>query len=93
MPAAAPKDLQLPKANVQFALSDADKSAPTISVTTDAVALFVTFTTLAQGRFSDNAFLLMPGTPKTLLFLPFEGFDFDELKSSLRVEHVASYTD
>ena len=90
---AAPKDLRLPKANVQFALSDADKSAPSISVTTDAVALFVTFTTLAQGRFSDNAFLLMPGAPRTLSFLPFEGFDFDELESSLRVEHVASYTD
>ena len=86
-----PKDLLLPDAHVQFTLSDADKTAPTITVTTDAVALFVTFTTLAQGRFSDNAFLLMPGGARTIVFHPFEGFDFAELKATLRVEHVASY--
>ena len=49
------------------------------------MALFVAFTTLAQGRFSDNGFILMPGAPRRLSFHPFEGFDFDELQASLRV--------
>ena len=90
---AAPKDLRLPRANVTFTISqsEGEEDGATISVSTDAVALFVTFTTLAQGRFDDNAFLLIPGAAKTVVFHPFEGFDFDELHSSLRVEHVASY--
>jgi beta-mannosidase len=50
----------------------------------------VTLTTLAQGRFSDNAFCMTPGTI-TIDFIPFAGFDLTELKSSLRVEHAATY--
>jgi len=90
---APPKRLQLPRANVKFTLSGgaADGANPSIAVSADAVALYVTFTTLAQGRFSDNAFLLLPGADRTIEFLPFEDFDFVELQSSLRVEHVASY--
>ena len=52
------------------------------------VALFVTFTTLAQGRFSDNAFMLTPAAPKVVRFIPFAGFSIDELRNSLRVEHL-----
>ena len=52
------------------------------------VALFVTFTTLAQGRFSDNAFMLAPNAPKVVRFVPFAGFSPDELRNSLRVEHL-----
>ena len=89
---APPKQLQLPKANVTFTVSEGGlHGRPTIEVKTDAVALYVTFTTLAQGRFSDNAFLLLPQASRTIDFIPFEGFDFAELKSTLRVEHVASY--
>jgi beta-mannosidase len=84
---APPKQMALPKAHVKYTLS-----GTTIAVSTDAVALFVTFTTLAQGRFSDNAFLLLPGEPRKIEFLPFEGFDEAELRASLRVEHVATYT-
>ena len=51
---------------------------------------FVTFTTLAQGRFSDNAFCMTRGS-LTVDFVPFAGFDIAELKSSLRVEHAAMY--
>jgi hypothetical protein len=86
----APKNLKLPKANVQFTIGGT-ATAPTVSVTTDNVALYVTLTTLAQGRFSDNAFLLLAGETKELGFIPFVGFDLAQLKSSLRVEHVASY--
>ena len=52
------------------------------------VALFVTFTTLAQGRFSDNGFMVTPATAKTIEFIPFAGFSFEELRSSLRMEHL-----
>ena len=38
----------------------------------------------------DNAFVMLPGK-QTLNFYPFEGFDLAELKSSLRVEHTATY--
>jgi hypothetical protein len=82
--------LELLKANVQFTLGGT-ATEPTVSVTTDNAALYVTLTTLAQGRFSDNAFLLLAGETKTLEFVPFVGFDLDQLRSTLRVEHVASY--
>ena len=74
-----------------MALASGTADKPTVSVTTDQAALYVTLTTLAQGRFSDNAFLLLPGETKQLAFVPFTGFDYAELQSSLRVEHVASY--
>ena len=57
---------------------------------TNATALFVTLTTLAQGRFSDNAFAVLPGSPKTVTFEPFgDAFNATLLESSLRVEHLA----
>jgi hypothetical protein len=86
-----PRNLKLPKANVRFTL-DGTAAAPTVSVTTDNIALYVTLTTLAQGRFSDNAFLLLAGETKELDFVPVAGFELDELKSTLRVEHITSYT-
>jgi hypothetical protein len=54
---------------------------------------YVTLTTLATGRFSENAFVLLPGAPKSLAFLPYtdQPVDLDLLKSSIRVEHLASY--
>ena len=62
-----------------------------IAVTTNALAAFVTLTTLAQGRFSDNAFFLPPGTV-TVQYVPFgDTTDYDALVSTLRIEHVASY--
>jgi hypothetical protein len=61
-----------------------------IAVTTDKTAIYVTFTTLAQGRFSDNAFVMTPGT-QTIQFLPIKGFAMAELTASLRVEHTATY--
>merc|ERR1711865_638676 len=88
-----PKNLTLVNANVSFTVSlPADGHAnPTISVETDHAALFVTLTTLAQGRFSDNAFLLLPGSPRQFQFVPFPGFDHAVLTKTLRVEHVATY--
>ena len=84
-----PKNLKLPAAHVTFTVGG-DASKPIITVSTDHIALYVTLTTLAQGRFSDNAFLLLPGEVQ-IEFLPFAGFDLVELKTSLRVEHVETY--
>ena len=94
VPFAYPKNMKLPKAKVTVAVGEKlgnDSDAPvSVTVTSDALALYTTLTTLAQGRFEDNAFLMLPGT-KTLKFFPFEGFDAAELKSSIRVEHAALY--
>jgi len=92
IPFTAPKNFALPKANVQFTVAksaNADGSVD-ITVVTDKVAVYLTFTTLAQGRFSDNAFVMLPGT-QTIQFLPIQGFLMSDLTSSLRAEHVASY--
>jgi hypothetical protein len=92
IPFAYPKDMKLPKANVQFTVADALSADGTVevTVTSDKFALYVTLTTLAQGRFSDNAFVMLPGTKK-LSFIPVLGFKLQELKSTLRVEHAATY--
>ena len=68
LPFTEPKNFALPKANVQFTVAksaNADGSVD-ITVITDKVAVYLTFTTLAQGRFSDNApgdnvFVMLPG--------------------------------
>ena len=66
-----------------------------VTLTADAVALWVSLTTLAQGRFSDNSILLLPGVPRVLQFVPFRSGtaaeDLKTLRSSLRVEHYAQY--
>ena len=79
-------------ATVQDAPPAADGSVG-IELDTKGVALYVTLTTLAEGRFSDNAFLLTPAMGAvTIRFLPFGGAaDVALLKKSLRVEHVAMY--
>ena len=67
-----------------------------ITVTSDKVALWVTLTSRAQGRFSNNAFLL-PATSKTVQFIPFSSkstdatTDLAALKASLRVEDLSMY--
>lgn len=88
----APKNMNLPQAHVSARVADKQNEDGTIDidVVADAFALYVTLTTLAQGRFEDNAFVMLPGV-RTMKFLPFAGFDAAELRRSLRVEHVATY--
>jgi beta-galactosidase/beta-glucuronidase len=66
-----------------------------IAVSSSAVALFVTLTSMAPGRFSDNAFLLLPSAPRTVQWLPFAAgdaaADWALLKQSLRVEDHSAY--
>merc|ERR1712110_414655 len=86
----APKNMSLPKAHVSAAVVDAPSSDGSVDIhlTSDAFALYVTLTTLAQGRFSDNAFVMLPGK-KSIRFFPFLGFELSMLKQTLRVEHTA----
>ena len=93
IPFTEPKHFVLPKTTVQFTVASAANADGSINIviTVDkGVALYLTFTTLAQGRFSDNAFVMLPGT-RTIQFLPIRGFKMAELVSSLRAEHAASY--
>jgi len=88
-----PSQLILPKTTVTFNVNDTVNSDGTVDITfnTTAPALYLTFTTLANGRFSDNAFLALPPGGK-IQFVPFNGpVDVAQLRNSLRVEHVASY--
>jgi hypothetical protein len=66
----------------------------TITVSTTATALYVVLTTLANGRFSDNAFMLETGEPRALQFIPWGAASDAKvtlalLKRSLRLEHLA----
>jgi len=91
---APPAALALPAANVAVVVAGAPNADGTVDVTltTDATALYVTLTTLAQGRFSDNALLLLPGAPRVVKYMPFTATtDIDVLTTTIRVEHVASY--
>ena len=93
----APANLAVRRAALAAALApqpNADGSVD-VAVTTDAAALFVTLTAAAAGRFSDNAFLLLPGAPRTVQWRPFApgdaAADYALLKATLRVEDHSAY--
>ena len=94
IPLTKPASMAVHNATVQLVVASATNAdgSMDIGVSADHVAVFVTLTTRADGRFSDNAFLLLPSTGATVQFVPFGPLDLDLLKSSLRVEHLASYT-
>lgn len=62
-------------------------------LTSTAVAMYVTLTSQAQGKFAENMFLLLPQQTKIINFVPFDPYpaDYQLLKTTLRVEHVALY--
>eukprot|EP01052_Picozoa_sp_SAG31_P012493 SAG31_NODE_732_length_12494_cov_3.395482_7_plen_328_part_00 len=93
IPMTEPYRFAIAKSNVQYEVKDAanEDGSIDIVVTTDKVAVYVTLTTLAHGRFSDNVFFMKPGS-KTVRFLPIAGyFVWSQFRSSLRVEHLGSY--
>ncbi len=57
-----PKQWRLPNATVTIdsVTPDPSTGGATVVVSSDQTALYVTLTTLATGRFSENAFLLLP---------------------------------
>jgi len=85
-----PGNLNLQAAKVRFTATQTASDTANVVLTTDKVAVFVVLTTQSSGRFSDNAFLLMPGS-KTLTFSGWGGFNFDKFSSTLRVEHAQLY--
>jgi len=94
IPLVTPGNMTLPKAVVLFEVGSKVNSDGNVDIIvfSEKVALYVTFTTLAYGRFSDNAFLLLPGK-RIIQFIPFgdNEADIDTLNKTLRVEHVATY--
>lgn len=87
-----PKDLvSLPRASITATVGEGqtDGKVP-ITLYSSHVALYVTLTTLAAGRFSDNAFLLHGGS-KTIDFIPWEDFDIGVLRHTLRAESLSDY--
>ena len=92
----APSELEVAKATITLTVAEKANANGSIDivVASDAVAVFVTLTTLAQGRFSDNCFLL-PATKRTVQFIPFlhetASTDMATLKASLRVEDHSAY--
>jgi hypothetical protein len=96
-----PVNLTLPPAAVTATVATAANpdGSTNITLQTNATALYVTLTTLAQGRFSDSFFAMRSGATRALRFLPFataraaaevEG-DSGMLAESLRVEHLQMY--
>jgi beta-galactosidase/beta-glucuronidase len=79
-------NMKLPKPNVTYLVSPNGQ----ITLTTDQTAVYVTLTTQAQGRFSDNFFLMTPGRT-TVSFIPFGPLDINTLTSTLRIEHAQLY--
>ena len=65
LPLALPSMLRLPDANISYTVAEVltgqARAAVRISLTSTATAVYVWLSTLEQGRFSDNAFFLLPG--------------------------------
>ena len=66
-----------------------------ITLNSTKLAAFVHLTSLAAGRFSDNAFFLQPSTSSSsshiVTFLPWsENVSVDELRASLRLDHLGA---
>lgn len=94
---AAPVSLAVPNATLSSAVASSANPDGSVNITVSSttVALYVTLTAAAPGRFTDNAFLLRPNTPKTVQWIPFEAGNSTEdvllLQNSLRVEDMSAY--
>jgi len=86
IPLSSPLHMNLPKPTIAFSVDNQGL----VTLQSDTFAVFVTLTTRAQGRFSDNTFLMFPGK-KQIQFLWFGNPDVATLKSTLRLEHVQMY--
>jgi beta-galactosidase/beta-glucuronidase len=91
----SPANWHIPKAvvTIKSITTDSSTGGATINLSTDKTALYVTLTTKAIGRFSENTFVMVPGKDKVIEFVPFVGQKVDQavLKATTRVEHLGSY--
>eukprot|EP00041_Stephanoeca_diplocostata_P035688 m.1267906 g.1267906 ORF g.1267906 m.1267906 type:complete len:334 (-) comp24743_c0_seq21:1549-2550(-) len=90
---APPTALVLPDVTVTATVSDTVQADGTAVITvrcTGGAAVGVVLTTLAQGRFGDQLLHISPTEPRSVSFVPLEGFalDLPLLKQTLRVEHM-----
>jgi hypothetical protein len=89
-----PKDItSLPRARINITIGELDLTSGKVPITlySTHVALYVTLTTLAPGRFSDNAFMLHANSTEVINFIVWEDFDINLLRQSLRVESLSDY--
>jgi len=87
-----PANMILNKPDITATVQGVNKEGSVdISVVSTEVAVYVTLTTEANGRFSDNVFVLNKSQEKKITFIPFGVLDINKLKSTLRVEHVQLY--
>ena len=89
-----PKDItSLPRARINITIGELDLTSGQVPITlwSTHVALYVTMTTLASGRFSDNAFMLYANSTEIISFIAWEDFDLNVLRQSLRVESLSDY--
>eukprot|EP01059_Diplonema_ambulator_P005508 TRINITY_DN1525_c1_g1_i1.p1 TRINITY_DN1525_c1_g1~~TRINITY_DN1525_c1_g1_i1.p1 ORF type:complete len:931 (+),score=264.77 TRINITY_DN1525_c1_g1_i1:382-2793(+) len=91
-PMAYPYQMSIPSGtNVKvYSVTAEQDGSFKIDLTCGTTAMYVTLTTQAQGRFSENAFLINSGT-KSVYFYPFTGNQEQALRSSLRVEDLAMH--
>merc|ERR1719199_983841 len=98
IPLSTPERMILSKSNVKVTAVSKNNGDMVAHVTSDSVAMYVTLTTLAHGRFEDNSFLLLPPgrDVKFLASSPSPHKTTEECYSvfadSLRVEDVSSYS-
>lgn len=85
---AKPGELKLPSSRIVAKVASLPNSDGSVSISlkADNTALFVVLTTLASGRFSDNAFALSGHA--VVKFIPIGPLDLALLTESLRVEHL-----
>jgi len=87
-----PKSLKIDsKASIEAEVVGLEGNIANLNLKTTNVGLYVVLTTLAQGRFSDNAMLLTPGVTELKFYFFGKKPDMKLLESSLRVEDLSQY--
>ena len=73
LPLGLPSSFKLPPGAISHSikLTAAGSHSVEVSLTSNATAIYVWLSTTEQGRFLDNAFVLLPGVEKTVEFLSF----------------------
>ena len=92
VPWATPEKMRLVPSNVSATAVRTEGGGFAANVTVEAVAVYVLLSTLASGRFEDNAFLTLP-PGRLVRFVPtvHQEVEFEQFAQSLRVEDVSRH--
>jgi hypothetical protein len=87
----SPENLKVPETQIRVSVASSLKpdGSASVTLTSDAVGVYVVLTTLAHGRFSDNALLLLPPSLE-VSFLFFGEPNLQLLAGTIRVEDLWS---